>query len=128
MFTAVLRELAGPYPLLPFVQEPWFLREPIARHLLTAWEQTTRRVVRVEALDELHATRDDYQAVLLGHLRILDGYLTLMCRFGGEPPHGEVVNHLAHNRDLLQRHYESLFPRWKTQDDLGAILREQHDD
>jgi hypothetical protein len=125
MFTSVLRELAGPYPLLPFVQEPWFLREPIARHILNAWDQTCLRVARGGSAEQLHAARDDYHAVLLGHMRILDGYLILMRRFGGESPQSDTIEHIALNRDLLGRHYESLFPRWQTLDDLTAILLER---
>ncbi|WP_439628775.1 hypothetical protein [Gemmata sp.] len=124
MFTSVLRELSGPYPLLPFLQEPWFLREPLARHLLTAWEQTSRRVLRDNCVEELHAVRDDYHAVLLGHVRIIEGYLTLMGRFGGDP-HGDVLRHLAVNLDSLRRHYDSLFPQWQTLDDLRAVLADQ---
>jgi hypothetical protein len=29
------------------------------------------------------------------------------------------------NRDQLQKHYDSLFPRWQTLDDLEAILLER---
>lgn len=124
MVTAVLRELAGPYPLLPFIQEPWFLREPLGRHLTTAWEQTRRRVAHEGTAEELHATRDDYEIVLLGYLRILSGYLTLMSRFGGEPQ-GEIVSHISLCLEQLQKHYDALFPRWQTLDDLRAMLRER---
>lgn len=123
MFTTVLRELSGPYPLLPFIQEPWFLREPLARHLLNAWEQTSRRVLRDNCVEELHAARDDYHAVLLGHVRIMEGYVTLMGRFGGDPA-SDVMHHLAVNLDCLRRHYDSLFPRWQTLDDLRAVLND----
>jgi len=124
MVTAVLRELAGPYPLLPFIQEPWFLREPLGRHLTTAWEQTSRRVAHEGTAEELHATRDDYEIVLLGYLKILSGYLTLMSRFGGEPQ-GEIVSHISLCLEQLQKHYDALFPRWQTLDDLQMMLRER---
>ena len=125
MVSSVLRELAGPYPLLPFIQEPWFLREPLARHLISAWEQTSRRVAHDGTAEELHASRGDYEIVLLGYLKILDGYRTLMGRFGGEPQE-EVVSHIGLCLDQLQKHYDSLFPRWQTLDDLQMMLHERY--
>ncbi|MCE9560436.1 MAG: hypothetical protein K8U57_00120 [Planctomycetes bacterium] len=74
--------------------------------------------------EELHATRDDYEIVLLGYLKILSGYLTLMGRFSGEPQ-GDVVCHIAMCLDQLQKHYDTLFPRWRTLDDLRLMLLER---
>lgn len=125
MVTPVLRELAGPYPLLPFVQEPWFLHEPIARHLITAWEHTCWRVARDGSAADLHAVRDDYLAVLVGYIRILEGYLVLRTRFGGEAAYGDGLAQLAACRDHLQRHFDSLFPRWQTLGDLQELIRER---
>ncbi len=124
MVTPVLRELAGPYPPLPF-KEPWFLSEGIVQHLTAAWEQICHRITQTGSAEELHATRDDYQTTLLGYLKILDGYLTVMSRFLGDDPDGELLNRFKLNRTLLQKHYDSLFPRWQTLDDLEAILLER---
>lgn len=124
MVTPVLRELAGLCPPLPF-KDSWFLPDDIAQRFTTAWEQIRRRVIQSGSAEELHATRDDYQAALLGYLKILDGYLTVMSRFRSEDSHRELLERITLNRDQLQKHHDSLFPRWQTLADLEAILLEQ---
>ena len=122
MVTPMLRELAGPFhPFFPF-EEPWFLYERGARHLIDAWNHVCREAIQNGSAEELHATRDDYHAVLLGHLKILDGYLMLSGRFGEGHFHPE---RLTRFRDQLQAHYDALFPRWQTLDDLEGILLER---
>lgn len=123
MATAVLRELAGPYPRVWF-EEPWFLYERTERGLTDGWERVARKALADGSAEELHAARDDYEAVLLGHLKILDGYLLISNRFGEEGPLADVAGRVAGARDRLRKHYDSLFPRWKTLDDLEAILLE----
>ena len=122
MVTPMLRELAGRFPpLFPF-EEMRFLRDRGVRHLLDAWDNACRQAIRDGAAEELHAVRDDYQAILLGHIKILDGYLLLVSRF--EPEQGRNER-LARFRDDLQKHYDALFPRWQTLDDLEAMLLER---
>lgn len=124
MVTPLLRELAGPFRLFFPFEEPWFLFERGARHMTTAWDRVCREAIQSGSAEELHAARDDYQAVLLAHLKILDGYLVLADRFPDEYPHGDLAERLTSIRDELQQHYDSLFPRWQTLDDLEAILLE----
>lgn len=125
MVSPVIRELAGPFrPFFPF-EEPWYFHQRDARHLLDAWNHVCRRATETGSAEELHAARDDYQAFLLAHLKILDGLLTLSTRFEGEHPHAEIARLLAPTRERLQKHYDSLFPRWQTLEDLEAILLER---
>lgn len=125
MVTPLLRELAGPFPSRFRFERPWYVHERSARELTDAWDRACHNAIRTGSAEELHATRDDYQAILLGHLKILDGYLVLLSRFPGEIPEAEFSERLARTRDELQKHYDSLFPRWQTIDDLEAILLER---
>jgi hypothetical protein len=125
MVTPMLRALAGPFPpFFPF-EVPFFRYEHSVRHLTDAWERVCRQATDNGSAEELHAARDDYQAILLSQLKILDGYSVLLSRFNGEHPHTEFAEQLTRSRDRLQKHYDSLFPRWQTLDDLEAILLER---
>lgn len=126
MVAAVVRELFEPYPFFHH-PEPWFLFEHGRRRVVHAWERVCAEALRTGDAERLHAARDDYQAILLGYLKLLDGYLMLAGRFGGEfdfPPQ-ELADRLNETRDEIQKHYDSLFPRWQTLDDLEAILLER---
>jgi hypothetical protein len=115
MVTPMLRELAGPFrPFIPF---------EYAQDVSDAWERACRQATQGGSAEELHAARDDYQMVLLAHLKILDGWLTLLRRFPREYPPG-FAQDFTSIRDQLQKHYDSLFPRWRTLADLEAILLE----
>lgn len=125
MVTALLRELAGPFPpFFPF-EELWHLYQPAPHHLLGAWEHVCRRALQTGDAEELHATRNDYEALLLGHLKLLDGHLMLLNCFPNEYPHREFGERMSRTRDELQRHYDTLFPRWQTLEDLEALLLER---
>src|SRR3954469_9366209 len=103
MVTPLLRELAGPFrPFIPFEN---------ARDVSDAWERACRQATESGSADELHSTRDDYQALLLAHLKILDGWLALLSRFPHEYPPG-FAEDFTLIREQLQKHYDSLFPRW----------------
>ena len=116
MVTPVLRELAGPFrPFIPF---------EYARDVSDAWERVCRQATQSGSAEELHAAHDDYQAFLLAHLKILDGWLTLLGRFPREYPPG-LAQDFTSIREELQKHYDSLFPRWHTLEDLEAILLER---
>jgi hypothetical protein len=121
MVTPVLRELAGTNLAQP---SPGKLLEDVALRLTTAWEKTCHRAITTGNAEELHATRDDYQATLLGYLKILDGWLTVMSRFPGEYSE-QSLKAVSLNQEQLQQHYGFLFPRWQTLDDLDAILLER---
>ncbi|VTR91313.1 unnamed protein product [Gemmata massiliana] len=125
MVTPMLRELAGPFPPFFWFEEPGFPYERGVRHLIDAWDRACHQAIQSGSVEELHAARDDYQAVLTGHLKVLDGYSVLANRFSGEYLHPELVNRLPRLRDQLQKHYDSLFPRWQVLQDLEAILLER---
>ncbi|MBP3959090.1 hypothetical protein J8F10_27920 [Gemmata sp. G18] len=125
MVTPMLRELAGPFPPFFWFEEPGFLFERGVRHLIDAWDQVCRQALQRASAEDLQAARDDYQAVLTGHLKVLDGYSVLLSRFPGEYPHAELADRLPRLRDRLQEHYDFLFPRWQTLEDLEAILLER---
>lgn len=124
MVTPMLRQLTGPFPPIFHFEEPWLFYEHSTQYLIDAWDHVCQRAIQEGNAEHLHATRDDYQAVLLAHLKILDGYLLLLSRFAGEHPL-EFVDRLIPGRDRLQKHYDALFPRWQTIDDLEAILLER---
>lgn len=113
MVTPLLRELAGPFrPIIPF---------EYAQDVSAAWERACRQATQSGNAEQLHAERDDYHTTLLAHLKILDGWLTLLSRFRHEYPSG-FAERMTSGRDRLQKHYDSLFPRWQTLEDLEAIL------
>ncbi len=116
MVTSVLRELAGPFrPIIPF---------EYVQDVTNAWARVCRRTTESGNAEELHEARDDYQTALLAHLKILSGWLALLSRFPHEYPTGFAAQMTA-SHDELQKHYDSLFPRWKTLEDLEAILLER---
>jgi hypothetical protein len=116
MVTPLLRELAGPFrPIIPF---------EYARGVSAAWDLACRGAVQSGIAEDLHAARGDYQTALLAHLKILDGWLTLLSRFPHEYPR-DFAEKIISCRDELQSHYDLLFPRWQTLEDLEAILLER---
>jgi hypothetical protein len=119
MATAVLRELAGPHPWT-WLEEPWSEHGRTTRFLIEGWRRVARQALAGGSAEELHAGRDDYEAVLLGHLKVLDGLFLIASRMGEDIRPTD----LAEARDRLRKHYDSLFPRWQTLDDLEAILLE----
>jgi hypothetical protein len=120
---AMLQELFGPYPFLWFM-EPWFWLD---RHLIDAWERACSKSLKTGDAEPLHSAHEDYQIVLLGQMKILDGHLMLVDRLGDDydlPP-GEIRKRMLEVRDDFQKHYDSLFPRWQTLEDLAGILLER---
>lgn len=125
---AVMRELFEPYPLF-HQPERWLLLGERGRQLIEAWERVCRDVLRSGDAAQLHSARDDYHAVLVGYIKILDGYQLLVERLGHRqvflfPPHS-VQEGVQETRAEIQAHYDSLFPRWQTLDDLEGILLER---
>lgn len=116
--TPVLRELADPPERLA---ELWLTLAKDDTELIAAWDGVCARVLRDGSIEDLHAARNDYQAVLFGHLQLLDGHLTLLERFGDETRREAI----AAQRTRLQQHFDTLFPRWRTQENLEAILLER---
>jgi hypothetical protein len=97
----------------------------VAEELRRLWDRTCRAAAANRTLPELHAARDDYEALLKGHLRLLDDYLAvaeLHAQVFG--PAAARVEELRRAADELRRLYDQLFPRWKTFDDLCEIVTE----
>lgn len=128
MAMAVMRELFEPYLLFRF-PEPWFFFDPRHRHFIRAWDRVCADVIADGDAERLHSAREDYQASLLGILKVLDGYQMLLDHSVGDydfpfPPR-EVRNRLRQTREEIQKHHDSLFPRWQTLEDLEGILLER---
>ena len=122
---AVMRELFEPYPFL-LHPEPWFLFDRGRRQVVHAWDRVCADALRTGDAERLHSACEDYRAVLLGYLKVLDGYLMLADHLGDEfdfPPR-ELMTRLGETRDEIRKHYDALFPRWQTLDDLEGILLE----
>ncbi|MDY3552719.1 hypothetical protein R5W24_001807 [Gemmata sp. JC717] len=125
MVTPMLRELAGPFPMRPLFERSWYVHERTARELTEAWADACSQAVQNGSAEELHAARDNYQGILLGYLKILDGYLMLLNHVPEESPEAEFTNSIKRTRVAVQKHYDALFPRWQTIDDLEALLLER---
>lgn len=121
MVKPILHALVEPSPWLG-LPEPWSRFHRHGRRWKLAWDEAAQRAIQTGDAGELHAVRDDYEAVLRGHLKMIDGYLLVSDRFNGGIPHPEFLERLAETRDELRKHYDSLFPRWQTLEDLEAIL------
>lgn len=98
----------------------------VAEELRNTWNRTSREAVMGRRLADLHAARDDYYALLTGHLRLLEQYLTLtklhQRAFGANSTWLDELNQAA--AELKELH-DGLFPRWQTEEDLQQILIEQ---
>jgi hypothetical protein len=118
--STVLLELFEPHPQL-LQPEPWRLYERVGRELFEAWQRVSNACRTRGDAEPLHAVRDQYERVLLAHLKILDGYLSLLSQ-DSAPRATAHADQVQTTRDLLQALYDSLFPKWKTLDDLEDIL------
>jgi hypothetical protein len=118
--TTVLNDLFEPNPQL-LHPEPWWRYERAGRELIEAWQRVSAERRNAGDAEPLHAVRDQYHQVLLAHLKILDGYLSLLNQ-DGTPRSTAHADQVQTTRDLLQKHYDSLFPKWQTLDDLEGIL------
>lgn len=123
MSAGLIRELYAPYPFYR-LREPWLLYEHAGRHVLRAWERVCADALGTGDAEPLHQVRERYQTALLGHLKVLDGYLMLLT--GAQEPFDTPPNEhhdlLGTSRDEIRKHYDALFPRWQTLEDLEGIL------
>lgn len=122
MVSPTLSALAGQELRFDRIAKPY---SQTVRELVVAWDHVCRQALEAGSADDLQAIRDDYLAVLSGHLKILDGYLMVQSRLPDEPSRAEGAERLVQARNDLQGHYDSLFPRWQTLEDLEAILLER---
>jgi hypothetical protein len=98
----------------------------VAGELRELWEATSRRAAESRRVEALHAARDDYHSLLLGHLRLMEDYLALAelhRRAMGASP--EWSEELARAVGELKALYDGLFPRWQSADDLRHLLIEK---
>src|SRR5947208_1685385 len=126
MSAAILQQLFRP-PALDDFPGPFARRaREVAMELRDLWERTCRAAAEARKVEELHAVRDEYHALLKGHIRLLDEYRTLtelhQRAFGPNPAR---TAELDEARAELHSLYDSLFPRWQTLDDLYQILIEK---
>jgi DNA repair exonuclease SbcCD ATPase subunit len=99
----------------------------VAEELRLDWERTSRDAAENRRIQELHETREDYQTLLKGHLRLLEDYLRLtelhQRLFGSNPLWTEELNQAV---EELKKLHDELFPRWKTSEDLAQLLIEKY--
>ncbi|HET6574779.1 MAG TPA: hypothetical protein VFG68_14335 [Fimbriiglobus sp.] len=123
MGAAILYELFRPRGLDDF-PGPFAVRaRQVAEELRGQWERTSREAARTRTIDELHAARGEYHALLNGHLRLVEEYRSLtevhQRVFGSDPAWAAELKQAAGE---LRKLYDELFPRWQTREDLTGIL------
>jgi hypothetical protein len=126
MAAAMLRELFRPGALDdfpgPFARRA---RQTVAE-LRAGWDSSCREAVENHRLDELHAARDDYRALLNGHLQLLEDYLALTKLHGRAfGPNPAWIEELGQAVTELRTLHDQLFPRWQSRDDLVQLLIEK---
>ncbi len=131
MTTGSLKELVEPSRWIH--SPPWKDYPPF---ILNDWSRACADAIQSGTVEELQKFRDDYQKSLLAHIKIVEGYLSLIGQVDSDDWGGgsfgpsvaesapKYPKRLAQIRESLQRHYNSLFPRWKTIDDLEQIVLE----
>ena len=126
MATAMLEQLFRPPALTDFPGPFAAAARRAAEGLRAEWDRTSRDAAESRRLDDLHAARDEYRALLEGHLRLVEDYLALtelhQRAFGPNPAWTEELNRA---RGTLRGLHDELFPRWRTADDLHQILVEK---
>lgn len=126
MGTGMLHQLFG-QPALADFPGPFARRaRAVAEELRGDWDRTCRAAAADRRLDELHAARDDYRALLKGHLQLLEHYRALARlhrkAFGANPAWGEELELAVGEVRAL---HDELFPRWQTAEDLHQIAVEK---
>ena len=131
MIEITLKELVGPPSWVRFAL--WDESPP---PLLYHWSRACASAIRRGTVVEPHKFRDKYQTILLAHIKIVEGYLSLFYQIDSDdlgcgsfgPSEYESASQfperLARIREALQTHYNSLFPRLGTIDDLEQIVLE----
>jgi hypothetical protein len=98
----------------------------VALELRELWDRACRDAAEHRKVPELHAARDEYLALLEGHLRLLEEYLAVaeLHRqvFG---PSAARVDALRGAVGELRGLHDELFPRWQTADDLYRLIVEK---
>lgn len=122
----MLRELFRPRALEDFPGAFARRARETVEQLRETWDRTSRDAAANRCLIDLHVARDDYRALLSGHLRLLEDYLDLAelhCRAFDTPPNH--VSELQTAVEKLKAFHDELFPRWQTAEDLHQIVIEK---
>lgn len=126
MAATMLRELFHPPAMHDFPGPFAHRARQVAEELREVWDKTCRDAATNRRVEDLHATRDGYQALLKGHLRLLEDYLSLtelhQQLFGSSQV---WIKELSSAVSQLRKLHDELFPRWQTIDDLHQILIEK---
>jgi hypothetical protein len=96
MASAMLRDLFRPKAVADF-PGPFAARaRQVIEELRHDWDRTSREAAENRRIEELHATRDDYQLLLKSHLNLFEDYLVLAEAhhrlFGSNPLWVEEIN------------------------------------
>lgn len=126
MAAAMLRELFQPRAVADFPGPFATQAREVVEELRLDWEKTSRNAAENRRIEELHATRDEYRVLLEGHLRLLEDYSVLAKHhhrlLGANPLWTEELDQAV---TVLKKHYDDLFPRWQSSNDLAQLLIEQ---
>src|SRR3974390_2167208 len=106
MAAPMLRDLFRPRAMADFPGPFASRAREIVEELRQDWDRTCREAAENRRIEELHATRDDYQLLLKGHLLLLEYYLSLAEHhhrlFGSNPLWVQELNRAVSE---LREHY-----------------------
>jgi hypothetical protein len=105
----------------PFSPDFWAPAANLGESLVRAWDKVCADTLASGDAEPLHTTRDTYRAGLSAALATLDGYQSI----ADGSDDSDAAERIGRSREQLLRHYDSLFPRWQTLDDLEGILLER---
>lgn len=104
----------------------------IAHAIQRHWDEISRDAAEHRRVDELHSARDDYHSILLANIELLEKHLALTKVYLQVDDRGvsairltDAAKSLKGALARLKSHYDLLFPRWQTVDDLQQILIEK---
>lgn len=123
MSAMMLRELYRPEGWDDFTELFTHRVRVAADELKAHWDRACRAAAENRTVADLHAVRDEYEALLSRQLRLCREHLAAAeqhRRVFGPNPTG--ADDLAAAARELQALYDELFPRWQTLDDLYEII------
>jgi hypothetical protein len=128
--TAVLDDIRrSTEPGYPRVDAQRLIDEHLAipEHVRDGWRKLVQTTVEQRQVERLHAERDEYLAIVREGIERLEGFADFCRRVNAPgpvpPPLGPRIE--AGLRELREFH-DTLSGRWKTPDDLYAILVEEY--
>jgi hypothetical protein len=117
---------------LPFpFPETWFVEQwPVAQVLRDRWDAICRETIRNGRIDELHAARDDIQAVFDRYIALFKDYVALLDLIerttdrNGPLPH--LRERISRETEELTLLYDEIFPKWQSVDDVAEMILAKH--